>query len=279
MKILVVGVFNENSTNNGIANGFENAGHKVMRLNYRIQGDPNLRDQSIIAECFNGNYNLAVFCKCNGVDVRVLSECGIKTFLWYMDPLNGNYNDELIEKIKVADYVGVAKWEVYLKAKELNPNTHFLIEGFDPAWDYIVPYNLYEWDVTFIGSPYGDRARWLLRGVTVLSNKFHTEHAKAVGRSRININFTGGGGISDRVYKILAAGGFCLSQNYPHIERYGLVPDEDLVLFDTPQDMVDKCKYYMQYEDERKAIAKHGHETVQKFSRDNLAKQIVDIVK
>jgi hypothetical protein len=292
MKILVVGVFNDNSTNNGIANGFENAGHEVHRYNYRVasqslsMGDQG-RDRDLCSVFRQADFNLVVFCKCNGVDVRVLKECKTKTFLWYMDPLNGNYNDELKEKIKVADYVGVAKWEVYLEAKKLNPNTHFLIEGFDPKWDYPIPSET-KHDITFIGNPYGDRAKWL-DGVTILSNKYNTEHAKVVGQSRININLTGGGGPSDRAYKILAAGGFLLSERWPDVEKYGLMPYRskpsflseiaDYVEFDNVDEMINRCNYYLQYKDERNKIAKHGYQTVQKFSRDNLAKQIIDIVK
>jgi len=282
MKILVVGVFNDNSTNNGIVNGFGKIGNvkEVEMFDYRISAQQvgnRQRDQVIID--ISRFCDLVIFCKCNGVDVRVFKECGehAKTFLWYMDPLNGNYNDELKEKVKVADYVGVAKWEVFLDARWLNPKTHFLIEGFDPAWDYPIESEA-KHDITFIGNPYGDRAKWL-DGVTVLTNKFNTEHAKAVGESRINVNLTGGGGPSDRVYKILAAKGFCLSQSYPHAERYGLVPGEDLVFFDTPEDMVDKCNYFLAHKEGRDRIAEHGYQTVQKFSRDNLAKQIVDIVE
>ncbi len=281
MKILVVGVFNDNSTNNGIANGFENAGHEVVRFDYREHGKESgaeARDHDIMELCRIGDFDLTLFCKCNSVSAKVIEYCThrTKTFLWYMDPLNGNYNGELKEKIRAADHVGVAKWEVYLDARWLNSNTHFLIEGFDPKWDYPIPSEA-KHDIIFIGNPYGDRAKWL-DGVTILNNKFNTEHSKAVGESRININLTGGGGPSDRVYKILAARGFCLSQSYPHVEKYGLTPGEDLVFFDTPEEMVERCNYFLPMPAAREFIATLGHQTVQKFSRDNLARQIVEIV-
>lgn len=289
MKILIVGVFNENSTNNGIANGFENAGHEVVRYDYRgesrkLSGDGN-RDTMLYSIIQTDVYDLVFYCKCSGVSEDVLSAGNYyaKTFLWYMDPLNGNYNDELIEKIKAADYVGVAKWEVYLKAKELNPNTHFLIEGFDPKWDCPILCNGNDdkkYDVSFIGNPYGNRKEWLdkLGNVTVLSDKYNIEHSKAVVQSKINLNFTGGGGPSDRVYKILAAGGFLLSEAWPDENRYGLKAGVDYDVVYNSQEMKRYCEYYLKHEDKRNAIAKHGHETVQKFSRDNLAKQIVEIV-
>lgn len=283
MKILMVGVFNENSTNNGIANGFERAGHEVERYDYRerakIFGNEE-RDNELLYNAKVNWYNLVFFCKCNGMDVGVVRRFSdfdnCKTFLWYMDPLNGNYNAELIEKMKAADHVGVAKWEVYLAAKQHNPNTHFLIEGFDPDWDYPID-TPKKYDASFIGSPYGDRESWL-GGVTLLSNKFNVEHSRAVGETKVNINLTGGGGPSDRVYKILAAGGFCLSQYYPHMVKYGLEPGKDLVFASNPKDMAQKIFMYANDRHGRERIAAHGHETVQKFSRDNLARQIIDIV-
>lgn len=287
MKILVVGVFNENSTNNGIANGFENAGHEVVRYDYREQarelGDK-IRDQQIINAVkytVIAPYDIVFFCKCNGVHFTVIKECSIyaKVFLWYMDPLNGNYDDELIKKIVIADYVGVAKWEVYLKAKELNPNTHFLIEGFDPKWDYPIECEK-KYDVSFIGNPYGARWNWLHQvHPACFQDKYNIEHSRVVGETRININLTGGGGPSDRAYKILAAGGFLLSQDYPYMQKYGLMPGVDFAVCRTPDEMRIKCDYYLKNDSFREVIAKHGHETVQKFSRDNLAKQIIDIVK
>lgn len=277
-------MFNENSTNNGIANGFENAGYEVERYDYRQRAGEigsQHRDSQIIKIAKTQIYDLIFFCKCNGMDVNVINWCNqydTKTFLWYMDPLNGNYNDELIKKIKAADYVGVAKWEVYLKAKEINPNTHFLIEGFDPKWDFPIRSEK-RYDISFIGNPYGDRQRWLDRvNATVLSDRYNIGHAKAVGQTKINLNFTGGGGPSDRAYKILAAGGFLLSQDYSHMDKYGLVPGKDFAMFNSESELLRKCEYYWSHDDERDKIAKHGFETVQKFSRDNLAKQIVDIV-
>jgi len=288
MKILVVGVFNENSTNNGIANGFENAGHEVIRFDYRekikTHGlEPTNQQIIIFSQCVEHYPNLIFFCKCNGIDHRVLPACGEmgkgKTFLWYMDPLNGNFNLDLLAKAKVADYVGVAKWEVYEEMQRFNDNTHFLIEGFDSNWDYPIETKK-KYDVSFIGNSYGDRVEWLdYVKATILSNKYNTKHSEAVGESRINLNFTGGGGPSDRVYKILAAGGFLLSQEYPHCEKYGLIPDKDFVTFSDKKEMVEKIAYYLAHRDLREKIASQGLKTVQKFSRDNLAKQIIDIVK
>jgi spore maturation protein CgeB len=288
MKTMIVGVFNENSTNNGIANGFSKITDDrdfTILYNYRQRakavGAIN-RDAEIIATCERERPDLVFFCKCNGVHVRVLHECNkySKTFLWYMDPLNGNYNEELKQKIKAATASGIAKYEVYLLALKINPNSHFLIEGYDPSWDF--PMELPKiHDVSFIGNLYGDRRKWLatpMTGTTIIFKAYNTEHAKVVSQSKINLNFTGAGGPSDRAYKILAAKGFLLSQNYPHMDKYGLTPGKDFIIFNTQEELIRLKNYYLEHEKERNQIAEHGYKTVQKFSRDNLAKEVVKIL-
>ena len=162
----------------------------------------------------------------------------------------------------------------------MNPNTHFLIEGFDPKWDFPIECEK-KYDVSFIGNPYGDRKEWLDKvNATILSDKYNTKHSEAVGQTKINLNFTGGGGPSDRVYKILAAGGFLLSEAWSDVEKYGLEPRKDYAAFDSLEALKAKIDLFLITATERREqIAQHGYETVQKFSRDNLAKQIVDIVK
>jgi len=287
MKIMVVGVFNENSTNNGISKGFVRATNEpVIEYNYRKRNKEigsKARDEEIIEMCKIHRPDITFFCKCNGVHVSVVEECNkySKTFIWYMDPLNGNYDGELKRKMQVATGVGIAKYEVYLLAKEHhNKNTHFLIEGFDPDWDYPMDEEK-EHPISFIGALHGDRASWITsfkENIHIPANTYNTEHSKVVSRSKINLNLTGGGGPSDRAYKILAAKGFLLSQTYAHMDKYGLVPDKDFVTFTTKKEARDKATYYLNNEKEREEIAEHGYKTVQKFSRDNLAKEVIKIL-
>lgn len=283
MKIMVVGVFNANSTNNGIANGFENNDHEVIRYNYRAQAKKlgRARDTEIITICHKERPDLVFFCKCNGVHIDVIHQCKkvSKTFIWYMDPLNGNYNSELKEKILHCTGAGLAKYEVFLLARQLNYNSFFLIEGFDPAWDYPIEIPK-QYDVSFIGALYGERSKYRqVPGINFLKGKFNTEHAKAVSSSKINLNFTNQGGPSDRAYKILAAKGFLLSEPYPYMEKYGLTPGQDFVIFNSVEDLKKKINYYLINEEKRNKIAHQGYKTVQQFSRDNLTKQVLQCLK
>ena len=44
--------------------------------------------------------------------------------------------------------------------------------------------------------------------VTIFTSAYGSDHARAVSSSKINLNFCTDSGASDRVYKIMAAGGF-----------------------------------------------------------------------
>ncbi len=52
---------------------------------------------------------------------------------------------------------------------------------------------------------------------------------------------------------------------------------EDLVIFKNPQDLQKKINHYLKNDKEREWIRNQGFETVQKYTRDNWAKRILDI--
>lgn len=60
---------------------------------------------------------------------------------------------------------------------------------------------------------------------------------------------------------IMGAGGFLLS-NYQTDFMYHFTPDEDFVYFESEEDLVNKCFYYLEHEDKRILIAKNGYEKV-----------------
>ncbi len=79
-------------------------------------------------------------------------------------------------------------------------------------------------------------------------------------RSKINLNIglrTIISGISLRVLDILAAGGFLLS-DYREETAEAFSDGEDLVFYSTPEELSDKCAWYLSHEDIRKQIAVNG---------------------
>lgn len=280
-KILMVAVFNERSTNNSQADGFENAGYKVIRYNYRERekqiGREN-RDEEIINLCKENNPVFVFFSKCDSVDIRVVQECNTvsKTVLWFMDPMH-NWNDGIIKKVKHCSHSFFALQDPFNESKKYSNNTHFLFEGFDSKTNKPLDVH-YKYDVSFIGNLRGERRTYFN------AIKFHNytgvwgiDHSMAVCESKINLNFTDGG-TSDRTYKVLASKGFLLTQPWEGMEKYFKV-GKDLDVFNSVIQLKYKIHRYLEDENLRDSIANSGYNTVQKFSRDNWAKEIIEIVK
>jgi hypothetical protein len=278
MKILFIGVFDPTSTNYSQANELELLNNIVIRYEYRLRSEKigNVqRDNEIIALCEREKPNLVIFSKCNSVHVRVIFECNkiAKTCLWYMDP-PGNWNFELEQKVKACSYVCCAKQFAVDLAKKLNQHSYLVVEGFDPIIDK--PANIeQDIDVSFIGSLYTSERKDICKklGIKVIS-AYGASHAKTVSRSKININFCTGNTESDRVYKIMASGGFLLTTDWEG-RCDNFIDKTDLVIFSTHNELQTKIAYYLEHEKERNLIARKGMETVQVYSRASWAKKIL----
>ena len=284
MKIFFVAVFDSEgkSTNNSQAQGFEKAGHEVYRYSFRERaasiGDEN-RDLEIRDVVVEQNPDLVVFSKCAEISedtIKFICE-RYKTCYWYMDPLTSLREDYLV-KASYCSFAVTAVENTVPVFSEINRNTFLVYEGFDGSIDKPMETEK-QFDVSFIGSLHSSRKEMLMNlnpNVTNISGAYGSDHALAVGASRININVSTSGGASDRVFKVLAAGGFLLTSDW--IGREKLFEDgKHLVVFKDKSDLQEKINYYLSNKDEREKIAKDGNVQVQKYNRDEWAKQIVKI--
>lgn len=82
--------------------------------------------------------------------------------------------------------------------------------------------------------------------------------------SKINLNMTNRPiktGLPLRIFDLMGAGGFVISNYQAEIPEL-FVPDEDIVLYDSIPDLLDKIAYYLAHDDERIRIAENGHEKI-----------------
>jgi spore maturation protein CgeB len=85
--------------------------------------------------------------------------------------------------------------------------------------------------------------------------------------SKINLNMTLRtikSGIPLRVFDILGAGGFLITNYQSDIANYFDI-GEDLVCYESEEDLVEKVGYYLEHEEERKRIAENGYRKVKQF--------------
>lgn len=93
---------------------------------------------------------------------------------------------------------------------------------------------------------------------------YWTQMPKVFYGSRINLNFTIPNiksGIPLRVWDVLGAGGFLITNYQPELELY-FEPDRDLVVFESRQELAKKVSYYLEHEEIRREIAKNGYKKV-----------------
>lgn len=97
--------------------------------------------------------------------------------------------------------------------------------------------------------------------------------------SKINLNTTNRAiksGIPLRIFDIMGCGGFVLSNYQPEIPEY-FTPDEDIVIYESIGDMLDKIDFYLRNDDVRNRIAQNGYEKVKTLhSFDIRLKQMLE---
>ena len=85
--------------------------------------------------------------------------------------------------------------------------------------------------------------------------------------SKINLNISSRtieSGVPQRVFDILACGGFCLTNYQPEIAEL-FENGVELVMYIDVDEMLQKAEYYMKHEEERMQIAKAGCEKVRQY--------------
>ena len=83
--------------------------------------------------------------------------------------------------------------------------------------------------------------------------------------SKINLNFSKPAisflpkQLKGRLFQVCLAGGFMLTEYAPGTENYFAI-DKEIVCFENAEEMIAKVKYYLRYDEERRAIARAGWE-------------------
>ena len=110
---------------------------------------------------------------------------------------------------------------------------------------------------------------------------YYNEMPYVFRNSKINLNITLRSiksGIPLRCMDICGAGGFLLS-NYQEDLYDVFVPGEDMIIYDSIDDLINKCKYYLSHDTERRQIAQNGFGKIEeKHTYDIRFEEIFNIV-
>ena len=106
-----------------------------------------------------------------------------------------------------------------------------------------------------------------------------TEMPKIFNLSKINLNITMRPiqtGLSLRIFDVLGSGGFLISNYQAEIETM-FTPGVDLETYGSIDELVDKCAYYLEHEEERKKIALNGYNKVKSmYTVEHRMKQMIE---
>lgn len=111
---------------------------------------------------------------------------------------------------------------------------------------------------------------------------YGTELPLIFSGSRININITSKSiesGIPQRVFDILACGGFCLT-NYQQEIAENFVDGKELVMYTSLDDALEKAEYYLTHETERLEIAGNGQRKIkERFRMEQRVEEMLEFLQ
>jgi hypothetical protein len=290
VNILFVDTFDDDGRayGNFRAQGIANNDHWVgcfSDKNIALQLGTKERDKALIDIIIGQKIDLVLFVKCleacGGASAALMQRAKKLCQVGYifLEPMC-SITDEICNKASIADFVIVEKKNTYEKLKSFNKNTFNFYEGCDHRLERKRDVPI-QFDVLFLGELYGTRREILdsirtCDQVVVIQDAFGTLHSEAVSSSKINLNLCTAAGASNRVWKILWAAGFLLTDDWDGREDY-FIDGKHLVIFDGADDLNKKIAYYLENEEERLKIADAGRRRVAELNMnlDNFGKHVV----
>ena len=125
--------------------------------------------------------------------------------------------------------------------------------------------NVKDLGLTTYGAAEWGRTEWadeLASCYSGFAPQYQEELPRVYFDTKVNINIFHAQCVNSanpRVYDVLAAGGFLLTEYRPVLEEEFKL-GEHLVCFKTPEELREKAEYYLKHEDERETIARAGQE-------------------
>ena len=184
-----------------------------------------------------------------------------------------------LEKSKKFDHVFCAQKQAVLDFNEKGVKAEWLPHAFEPQAYHDLEnldekgnpkpfeYASKDYDISFVGHVNSDnRVDFLDRMFKEFPNFFFGQRkfqdaAKIYAKSKICLNVSMKEDLNMRVFEVMGAGGFLLTDHVPYIED--LFQDgKHCAIYHSYDEAVDKAKYYLAHEEERERIARTGFEEV-----------------
>lgn len=208
---------------------------------------------------------------------RIREEAKVLIWLWDAKPNCGLETKWL----PIADYLGIVdSVKAYLYYRDYH-NVILAYSAPSPKlfYDRSLPRDI---DVSFLGSVDPTDQRWPMRaeytnylrenGIDIrvgggqrVQRLSARDYATIMSRSKISLNFCRDGNglpcLKSRVFEVTSSGALLLD-DWGTDTEYFLEPGKDFVIYNSKEDLLRLVKYYLEHEEERRAIARWGLEKV-----------------
>lgn len=192
---------------------------------------------------------------------------------WWMGDYSLKKDSKYLHSLVSHIFLAVRSFVAPYSKRYKRPTHYMPLCGLDHETVKIRPVT---WDVMFIGrynnsSDHRERIPYIERlkkdfNFKLIHNEGHTRDRKYLyGNTPINISISKSedGMTSNRLFDILASGGFCLVRYFPGLDEM-FANGQHLVWFNSVKEMKGLVQYYLKNEQERKEIAKNGHNLYKK---------------
>ncbi|MBZ0258433.1 glycosyltransferase, partial [bacterium] len=179
--------------------------------------------------------------------------------------------DGIVEDFLVDESVTLEDRFNQSKGRERLPYSGFVVLYLEERATYMKRLSalrcIHDMDLKTYGSPEWGAADWAKELVGCYAGyapKYDEELPSVYYHTKININVFHAqcfNSANPRVYDVLAAGGFLLTEYKPVLEEEFTL-NEHLTCFRTMDELREKAEYYLEHEDEREAIARAGQKYV-----------------
>lgn len=298
MKILCVfGKYNYGDSSRGIGyeyenfiSAFKNLGHEVLffeslnKSKYKsfIELNKNL------LETVEENNPDIIFCVLMGYEIwletfNILRESSDAALIHWATDDSWKYEQFSRFMSPVFDVYATTYPSAIEKAQKDGYDNYFLSQWAANSSNFINPIKSCDckYDVSFVGSMYGNRGKWLSklrdRGINVTSFGYGTENGpiaaekipEVINQSKVSLNFADSGlilqqgklsrnrQIKARVFEIPGAGGLLMTEPSEYLEKFYSLEDE-IVVFHSNEELLEKIKFLLKNPERRDVIASAG---------------------
>lgn len=283
MNVLLLFPMADKQTGPAIKHAFEQLGHHVIAI------DAKLEPKNSYLMSLQLDFDVVFCSRTTALTDEVIKikkrHPNVKVCMWNVDTRHSiNEWSHLFPLIRACDFYFVVASRLIPQWRTINPNTHWLPQGLQNEI-YDKPKKItdadrvkYACDVSFAGGRRGhhelripylkaiegmkiDFRQW---GCLDVPRVYNEEHNKMVALSKINIGCSGwpenGKYSSVRNYKILGAGGFLLELYRGGL--YEIFPEDVVKCYTSPEDLMEKIRYWLGHDRERQQIADAGYRWV-----------------